>query len=108
MPNLEKMLSDLIPWEVYTHCKQFIFLSMIVNSEEIISLVMSDGTVIILQIRPFLTNFTNPHHVYFNLFYSLSHNQRLRIKHWELPRLILFVGSQDNEAKVEVLRSLKQ
>ena len=61
------------------------FLFLIVNSEEIISLVMLDG-------------------INFDLLYYLSHNQRLRIEHWEIPCLILLLISQDNEAKIEALR----
>ena len=84
------------------------FLFSIVNSEEMISLVMLDGMVIVLQIRPFLTNSSNPHHVYSGLFYSLSHNRRLKIEHLEILRLVLFLRSQDNEIKTEALRFLNQ
>ena len=36
------------------------FLFLIVNSEEIISLVMLDGIVIALSVRPLVTNSSNP------------------------------------------------
>ena len=68
-----------------TTLKTIRFLFLIVNSEEIISLVILDG-------------------IHFNLFYYLNHNQRLRIEHWEIPCLILLLISQDNEAKIEALR----
>ena len=42
---------------------------------------MLDGIDIVLQIRPFLTNSSKLRYVYFDLFYSLSHNQTLRIEH---------------------------
>ena len=81
---------------------------MVVNSEEIISLVMLDGIVIFLQIRPFLTNFSNPPPCLFQSLLLLCHGQRLRIERLEILRLVLFLRSQDNEVKIEALRFLNQ
>ena len=84
------------------------FLFLIINSEEIISLVILDGIVIVLRISSFLTNSCNPLPGLFCSLLLFIHNQRLRIEHWEIPRLILFLRSQDSGAKIEALRFLNQ